>query len=104
MIDIEDKKYSVKIMSDYLCSYGWWRAGDNLGDESKTCELAYFDDDGGYAPTRSIGLPKNEGQTFGAVWDELEQSYSGYFPDDIRADFSKWMKKYESNNSIEIKR
>ncbi|MCQ9156042.1 hypothetical protein [Acidomonas methanolica] len=103
MIDIEDKKYSVKIMSDYLGNHGWWRAGDNFGDENRQCELVRFDDDGGYAPSFSVVLPKNEGQTFKKVWDELEQNYQGEFSD-IRANFSNFMKKYESNNSIEIKR
>lgn len=103
MIDIEDRKYSVKIMSDYLGSHGWWRAGDNVGDENKPCELVLFDD-GGYAPTFSIVLPKNEGQTFKKVWDELEQNYYATFPDYVRPDFAKWMKRYECNNSLEIKR
>lgn len=91
-MNYEHDKYSVKTMSDYLGEYGWWRAGDNLGDESKPCELVLFDADGGYAPVFSIVLPKNEGQTFGAVWDELGQNYYGTFPDYLRPDFAKWMK------------
>nr|WP_128081134.1 hypothetical protein [Acetobacter persici] len=74
MIDIEDKKYSVKTMSDYLGGYGWWRAGNNVGDESRLCELVRFDDDGGYAPAFSVVLPKNEGQTFkkfGMNWSRI---------------------------------